>query len=71
MAEFESTTTHIEVAASGDLAWEYGVNRSVVAAADGNLLDMGEYMAVWRRIDGTWYGAAVPFSSDAPAPGSM
>ncbi len=71
LAEFGSTTTHIEVAASGDLAWEYGVNRSVVAAADGNLLDMGKYLAVWRKVDGTWYVAAVAFTSDAAAPGPM
>lgn len=68
VAEFGSTTTRIDVAAGGDMAWEYGVNRAVMAGPDGNLLDMGKYVAVWRKLDGEWYVAAVAFSSDAPAP---
>jgi len=71
VVEFGSTRTGIEVAASGDMAWEYGVNRAVVPGAEGNMLDMGKYVAVWRKIDGVWYVAAVAFSSDAPAPSSM
>jgi len=71
VTEFGSTTTRIEVAASGDIAWEYGVNRAVVPGADGNMLDMGKYIAVWRKIDAVWYLAAVAFSSDAAAPTPM
>ena len=71
VAEFGSTTTDIEVAGGGDMAWEFGVNRAVVAGPDGNLLDMGKYVAVWKKIDGKWYVAAVAFSSDAPAPVPM
>lgn len=69
--EFGSTTTRIEVASSGEMAWEYGINRAVMAGPDGSLLDMGKYLAVWRKIDGEWYLAAVAFSSDAPTPAPM
>lgn len=71
VAEFGSTTTQIEVAASGDMAWEYGINRAVMRGPDGNLLDMGKYLGVWRKIDGVWYLTAVAFSSDAAAPAPM
>lgn len=71
VVEFGSTTTRIEVAASGDMAWEYGINRAVVPGADGPLLDMGKYVAIWRKMNGVWYVAAVAFSSDAPAPTPM
>ena len=65
---FGSTTTHVEISESGDMAWEYGVNRLVLTGPDGDLLDLGKYLATWRKIDGEWFVAAVSFSSDAPAP---
>ncbi len=68
LAEFGATTTRLEVSASGDMAYEYGVNRIVVAGEDGNLLDMGKYLAVWKKVDGEWLVAAVSFTSDASAP---
>lgn len=68
LKDFSGTTSHLEVAASGDLAFEYGVNRMVVAGPDGDLLDIGKYLAVWKKIDGEWYIAALSFTSDAPAP---
>ena len=71
VAEFGSTATRLEMAASGDMAWEYGVNRIVIAGPEGNLLGMGKYLAMWKKIDGEWYIAAVAFSSDAPDPVPM
>lgn len=71
VAEFGSTTTRIDVASSGDMAWEYGVNRAVVKDDQDNLLDMGKYLAAWKKMDGQWFVAAVAFSSDAPAPAPM
>jgi uncharacterized protein (TIGR02246 family) len=68
LKDFEGITTEIEVAASGDLAYEYGINRMVLNGPDGDLLDIGKYLAVWRKLDGVWYIAALSFSSDAPAP---
>lgn len=71
VAEFGSTSTEIKVSASGDMAWEYGINRAVIAGPEGNLLDMGKYIAVWTKIDGEWFVEAVAFSSDAMVPEPM
>jgi ketosteroid isomerase-like protein len=68
LKQFEGKTSHLEVSQSGDLAYEYGVNRFVLAGPSGDLLDMGKYLAVWKKIDREWYAAALSFTSDAPAP---
>ncbi len=66
--EFESTRTDLVLAASGDMAYEYGINRLVFETPDGPLEDMGKYLAVWRKIDGEWFVAALAVSSDQPPP---
>ena len=71
LKQFEGTTSYLEVSQSGDLAYEYGVNRFVLTGPSGDLLDMGKYLAVWKKIDGEWYAAALSFTSDAPAPVPM
>ena len=71
LKQFEGTTSHLEVSQSGDLAYEYGVNRFVLTGPSGDLLDMGKYLAVWKKIDGEWHVAALSFTSDAPAPVPM
>jgi ketosteroid isomerase-like protein len=71
LKEFSGTTTHLEVSAAGDLAYEYGVNRFVMAGPEGDLLDMGKYLVVWKKIDGEWFIVALAFTSDAPAPVPM
>jgi uncharacterized protein (TIGR02246 family) len=68
LKEFSGTTSGLRVAASGDLAYEYGVNRLILAGPDGDLLDNGKYLTVWKKIDGEWYVAALSFTSDTPAP---
>lgn len=68
LAEFESTTTAIHVASSGDLAWEHGSNRMVFNTPAGPMTDMGKYMVIWSKRDGAWKVAAIAFSSDAPPP---
>ena len=68
LKEFAGTTTHVEVSASGDLAYEYGVNRMVFAGPTGDLLDIGKYLVVWKKVEGTWLVAALSFTSDAPQP---
>ncbi len=68
LKEFEGTTSHLDVSQAGDLAYEYGVNRMVLAGPDGDLLDMGKYLLVWKKVAGEWYVAALSFSSDAPQP---
>ena len=66
--EFTSSSSHMETTASGDLAYIYGVSRTVVAGSDGDLADKGKFLAVWKKIDGDWFVAALSFTSDAPAP---
>ena len=66
--EFSGSSSHMEMAAGGDLAYEYGVNRMVLAGEDGDLLDMGKYLAIWKKIDGEWMVAALSFTSDAAEP---
>jgi len=68
LKEFEGTASHLVVSQGGDLAYEYGVNRMVFIGPDGDLLDIGKYLAVWQKIDDEWYVAALSFTSDAPAP---
>ncbi|HET8770446.1 MAG TPA: DUF4440 domain-containing protein [Gemmatimonadaceae bacterium] len=63
---FEGTSSHIE--ASGDLAFDYGVNRLVLVGESGDMLDVGKYLAVWKKVDGEWMVAALSFTSDAPVP---
>ena len=67
--EFEGTATRIVPAASGDLAYEYGINRFVFETPDGPAEDMGKYLVVWQKTEGEWYVAAIAVSSDAPPPG--
>jgi ketosteroid isomerase-like protein len=66
--ELKGTTTHLELARSGDLAYETGNNRIVVRTPTGDLLDIGKYLLVWKKVDGQWYVAALSFASDAAAP---
>lgn len=66
--ELKGTTTHIELARSGDLAYETGTNRIVIRTPNGDLLDIGKYLLVWKKIDGQWFVAALSFTSDAAAP---
>lgn len=65
---FESSVTQLEMAASGDLAYEYGINRFTLNLPSGEALDVGKYVAVWKKVDGEWYAVLVAFNSDAPAP---
>jgi len=71
LKEFSSTSSYIEVSTTGDLAYEYGVNRVVLAGPSGDLLDIGKYLAVWKKIHGEWFIAALSFTSDTPAPISV
>ena len=66
--EFEGTITHVEVAASGDLAYDYGVNRVLVQVDETETLAMGKYIAIWRKIDGAWLISAVSVTNDSALP---
>lgn len=66
--QFESIPTLIAVAASGDVGYEYGVNRFTLTTPAGDMLDVGKYLAVWTKVDGEWYASLLSYSSDAAAP---
>jgi ketosteroid isomerase-like protein len=68
LKEFGSTRTKLVVSKAGDLAYEYGINRLVLAGEDGDLLDMGKYLAVWKKVEGEWFIGVVCLNSDAPTP---
>jgi ketosteroid isomerase-like protein len=63
-----SKASEIVVAQSGDLAYETGVNRYTFASTKGDVLDVGKYLLVWKKVGGKWYIAAISASSDAPSP---
>jgi ketosteroid isomerase-like protein len=66
--EFSGAASHIEVSGGGDMAYEYGINRMVMAGEDGDLLDVGKYLLIWRKIATEWMVVALSFTSDTPAP---
>jgi ketosteroid isomerase-like protein len=68
MTEFEATTTAIISAASGDMAYEYGVNRFVFETPDGPVEDYGKYLVVWTKIEGEWFIAVLSFSGNKLPP---
>jgi ketosteroid isomerase-like protein len=61
-----STTTEVHVAASGDMAWEFGVNRLTMNGATAPT--MGKYLVVWKKAAEVWQVAAIAFSDDVPPP---
>lgn len=56
--------TSIEVAAAGDIGHHVGTYE---ITADGEVLDRGKYMEVWRQQGGEWKIAADIWNSDMPA----
>jgi len=56
----------IEVAASGDLAYDRGTYRFVMETPEGRFEDVGKYVVVWRKIDGEWLAALDISNSDLP-----
>jgi len=68
------TTTAVEVAASGDLAFERG-NWSEDPDGAGEMPEVyGEYLTVWKKIDGQWKvlhdaGTTLKAEEEAPSEG--
>lgn len=68
-SDINSSIEHVEVAASGDLAYAYGKNTYTIVQADGSKWNgVGKYVAVMKKVDGAWKAAALSFSDDAPPP---
>jgi ketosteroid isomerase-like protein len=56
----------IEVAESGDLAYDLGTTIAKLNGPDGPFEDHQKYLFVWKKIQGKWKTVAGHFSSDLP-----
>ena len=59
--------THIEAAASGDLAFEIGAYALAFDRGGQRTEDHGKYVVVWKRVDGGWKAAVDILNSDLQA----
>lgn len=64
---FEATTTHVKVAPSGDVAYEYGTNRIVYPGNPDDIVETGKYVIIWRKVDDVWMMAAISLEDDKPS----
>jgi uncharacterized protein (TIGR02246 family) len=61
----EFAPTKIEVASSGDLAYEIGTYSLAYQDEDNEQVhDRGKYVVVWKKADGSWKAAADIFNTD-------
>lgn len=60
--------TQIEVASSGDLAYDLGNSTATMNGPNGPYEDKQKYLIIWKKIDGKWKAVAGSFSSDLPPP---
>jgi len=60
------TTDRVEIAASGDLAVEYGSYTDTGLGLSGTETDQGKYVTVYRKVNGTWKVAADIGNSTKP-----
>jgi uncharacterized protein (TIGR02246 family) len=59
-------TTGVDVAASGDVATEYGTYEVTFATPGGPATDRGNYVTVWRRVGNQWFIARDIITSSQP-----
>ena len=58
----------IEVAASGDLAYDRGTYRFAMDTPNGRVEDEGKYLMIWKKIGGKWKVIVDISNSDQPLP---
>jgi len=58
----------IEVAASGDVAYDRGSYEFTMNTQDGRVRDVGKYLIVWKKTGGEWKAILDMSNSDLPAP---
>lgn len=64
--DFTATITDIEVARSGELAYETGVNNFAFVRDGRRVVDIGKYLVVWRRgSDRAWRIAALAVTNNS------
>jgi uncharacterized protein (TIGR02246 family) len=59
-------TEEVVVAASGDIAYERGTYRFTQDSPRGATEDVGKYLTIWKKVDGTWQVAIDAANSDRP-----
>jgi ketosteroid isomerase-like protein len=64
LVSVEGKPTRLEVAESGELAYDLGNSMAKVMGPDGPVDDKQKYLIVWKKIDGKWKAIAGSFSSD-------
>jgi uncharacterized protein (TIGR02246 family) len=58
--------TGVGVAASGDLAYAVGRERSTWRRPNGVAETHGSYLVVWKKIRGEWQAVAISITNDEP-----
>ncbi|MEX0298801.1 MAG: SgcJ/EcaC family oxidoreductase [Kordiimonas sp.] len=61
---FKTEPTTIEVAASGELAYLAGRYSIEFGAPTEKHTDIGKYLVVWKKVEGSWLVAVDTFASD-------
>jgi hypothetical protein len=62
----ERGSTEIIISEVGDMAWDYGWNRTVYKGPNGPIENEWKYLRVYKKINGNWKFVAISFSSDKP-----
>lgn len=57
--------TDVEAFSSGDLGYKTGT--FIMRSLDGDIVDEGKYMEVWKRVDDEWFIHRDIYNSDLPA----
>lgn len=66
----EVSVDRLEVAQSGDLAYQVGTYRGTTTLADGSSVsDTGTFVSVFKNVNGQWMLAVDTWNSDIPAGG--
>ncbi len=58
----------VEVAASGDLAYDRGTYHFTMETPQGRIEDEGKYLIIWKKLDGTWKAIVDISNSNLPRP---
>lgn len=56
----------VKVAASGDLAWEYGTAQTTIKLPAGDVVELGKHLIIWKKVNGEWYITGMSWSNDKP-----
>jgi ketosteroid isomerase-like protein len=63
-------TEVVEVAASGEIAYERGTYKVTVETEAGRMEAVGKYLCIWKKIDGVWKVAVDISNRDTPPAGN-